>query len=90
MEYYYTLEQAREILKQEALEKQMAKEKRDKERKAKRKEKFLYFLKQKLIGVVLVIIAIASPIMLDGDATASLFILPMGLYTIFTKERVII
>ena len=58
------------------------------ERKAKR-ESFIYKAKQKLIGVVAICVSIASPILLDGDATISVIMLPLGIYMIFTKEKVI-
>ena len=83
---YYTLDQAREILREEARQKRIARQKRE----AKRKAKTIYFLKQKMIGIALIIISILIPILLDGDATASLLFLPLGIYVLFTKERVII
>ena len=58
------------------------------ERKAKR-ESLLYKAKQKLIGVVAICVSIASPLLLDGDATISLIMLPLGIYILFTKEKVI-
>ena len=58
------------------------------ERKAKR-ESFLYKAKQKLIGVIAICVSIASPILLDGDATISVIMLPLGIYMLFTKEKVI-
>ena len=58
------------------------------ERKAKR-ESLLYKAKQKLLGVVAIGISIASPLLLDGDATVSVIMLPLGLYLLFTKEKVI-
>ena len=70
----YTLQEARRII--------------NAERKAKR-ESLLYKAKQKLIGVVAIGISIASPILLDGDATISVIMLPLGIYMLFTKEKVI-
>lgn len=58
------------------------------ERKAKR-ESLLYKAKQKLLGVVAIGVSIASPLLLDGDATVSVIMLPLGLYLLFTKEKVI-
>ena len=82
---YYTLDQAREILREESRQKRLARQKRE----AKRKAKTIYFLKQKMMGIALIIISILIPILLDGDATASLLFLPLGIYVLFTKERVI-
>ena len=47
-----------------------------------------YFIKQKLIGVVIVLFAIFTIFMLDGDATAALLIAPIGICMIFTKKMV--
>ena len=52
-----------------------------------KKHKLLYFLKQKLLGLVLVGLGILIPFVLDGDATVSVIIVPMGLFALFTKER---
>ena len=49
-----------------------------------------YFLKQKLCGLILAAIGIIVPIVCDGDVTASLLLVPMGLYVLFTKEKVMI
>ena len=56
-------------------------------RQAKR-EKILYYAKQKLLGILAIGISIASPLLLDGDATFSLFALPLGIWLLFTKEKV--
>ena len=58
------------------------------ERQAKR-ESLLYKAKQKLLGILAIAVSIASPLLLDGDATISVIMLPLGIYTLFTKEKVI-
>ena len=73
-EQTYTLSEAKRII--------------NAERQAKR-ESSIYKTKQKLIGVVAIGISIASPLLLDGDATISLIMLPLGIYVLFTKEKVI-
>lgn len=70
----YTLREARRII--------------NAERQAK-KEALLYYAKQKLLGILAIGISIASPLLLDGDATVSVIMLPLGLYLLFTKEKVI-
>lgn len=82
---YYTLDEAREILREEARQKRLARQKREEEKK----ERFLYFLKQKMMGIAMIILSILIPIVCDGDATASLITLPLGLFILFTKEKVI-
>lgn len=46
-------------------------------------------LLQKLLGIIEIGISIISPFIMDGDATVSLFMLPMGLYTLLTKKNII-
>ena len=70
----YTLSEARRII--------------NAERQAKRKS-LLYYAKQKFIGLLAIGISIASPLLLDGDATISVIMLPLGLYLLFTKEKVV-
>lgn len=48
-----------------------------------------YFLKQRLGGVILLIIAIFSIILSGGDATAALLIIPMGLALIVSKSKLL-
>ena len=55
---------------------------------SRRKEDRRYFIKQRLCGLAMLIIGIATPILLDGDATVSLFAVPLGLYLIFTRNKV--
>ena len=45
--------------------------------------------KQKLLGLLAIAASIVSPLLLDGDATISLIMLPLGIYMLFTKEKVI-
>ena len=51
------------------------------------KRKLIYYLKQKLCGLVFVTIGLAVPFFLDGDATASILLIPLGLYILFTREH---
>jgi hypothetical protein len=44
-------------------------------------------LKQKLSGLLLVIISLVTIPINEYDATAALFLVPLGLYLIFTKEQ---
>ena len=73
-EQKYTLEDAKRIIEAEQKEK---------------REMFLYKAKQKFIGMLAIGISIASPLLLDGDATISVIMLPLGLYLLFTKEKVV-
>lgn len=46
-----------------------------------------YFLKQKLSGLVMIAIGVIS-VMLLADATFAVIAVPLGLYLIVTKEKV--
>lgn len=79
---------ARQITSEETYTLSEAKRIINAERQAKR-EKILYYAKQKLLGILAIGISIASPLLLDGDATISIIMLPLGIYMLFTKEKVI-
>ena len=59
-------------------------------RKSTRRQKAerIYYIKQKLSGLTMSAIGIFTPFLLDGDATFSLIALPLGLFLVFTKEKV--
>ena len=58
------------------------------EREYSRKKKInrKYYAKQKLVGLLMIVISVITPL-LTGDATISLIMLPLGLYLIFTKDK---
>lgn len=47
----------------------------------------IYFIKQKLCGLAMIVIGIICPILLDGDATFSLIAIPIGIGLLVTKQR---
>lgn len=53
----------------------------------KEKEERVYFLKQKLSGLVMTGLGILTPFIADGDATPSLLFIPLGLLFMFSKEK---
>ena len=60
----------------------------DQARKARKKSEKIYYIKQKLSGLTMAAVGIITPILLDGDATFSLIALPLGIWLLFTKEKV--
>lgn len=54
----------------------------------RRETKYLYYMKQRLSGVIMATIGIVMPVVLDGDITFSLVSLPLGIFLLFTKEKV--
>lgn len=49
----------------------------------------LYYMKQRLLGAIMTAIGIVMPI-LDGDVTISLIALPLGIFLMITREKVIL
>lgn len=84
MEKLYTLEEAKKIIEEENKQKaiRMAK------RKARKRAEAIYYIKQKLSGLIMASIGIITPILFGGDATFSLIALPLGIWLLFTKEKV--
>ena len=78
---------ARQITSEETYTLLEAKQIINAERQAKR-GLLLYKAKQKLLGVLAIGVSIASPLLLE-DVTASIIMLPLGLYLLFTKQRTI-
>lgn len=58
-------------------------------RAERRRQEKLYYIKQKIFGIIMATFGVLIPFIAGGDATISLFIIPMGLYMIFTKEKVL-
>ena len=83
---YYTLDQARQIIAEENKQKAIRKA----ERKARKRAEAIYYIKQKLSGLIMAAIGIITPILFGGDATFSLIALPLGIWLLFTKEKVMI
>lgn len=54
-----------------------------------RREVVLPLIKQKLLGLGMVALSIIMPIALDGDATMSVILLPIGLYALLTRKNII-
>jgi len=61
---------------------------RETKRRIKQRAERLYYIKQRLSGVIMATIGIITPFVLDGDATVSLFALPLGMFLMMTREKV--
>ncbi|QHJ73851.1 hypothetical protein [Butyrivibrio phage Idris] len=48
-----------------------------------------YFLIQRSVGLVLVAANVLAAYVLDGDITAAVFLVPLGIYLMLTKEQVL-
>ena len=56
--------------------------------KQERKQERRYYIKQKLVGGSLVVLSVLCPLLLQ-DITASVFLLPLGVGVMVTKDKVI-
>jgi uncharacterized membrane protein len=63
--------------------------KKKREQRIKEREKVLYFLKQKALGVFVLIFTAISIWLLDGDATIGAVMIPLGIMLIFSKKPII-
>lgn len=63
---------------------------REARRRIKQRTEQLYYMKQRLSGVIMTVIGIVTPFLLDGDATFSLVALPLGIFLMMTREKVMI
>lgn len=51
-------------------------------------KKFTYFLLQKLCGLAFIAIGIIIPAVCDKDVTISILVIPLGLYLLITRKRI--
>ena len=61
---------------------------RETRRRIKQRTERLYYLKQRISGAIMAAIGIVAPFVCDGDVTVSLFELPLGIFLLLTKEKV--
>lgn len=61
---------------------------RETKRRIRQRTEHLYYMKQRLSGAIMAVIGIITPFVMDGDATFSLIVLPLGVFLLLTKEKV--
>lgn len=61
---------------------------RETKRRIKQRTEHLYYMKQRISGAMMATIGIITPFILDGDATFSLFAIPLGIFLLLTQEKV--
>lgn len=62
---------------------------REAQRKIRQRTEHVYYMKQRFCGIVMAAIGSVTPFLLNGDATFSLFALPLGIFLLLTKEKVV-
>ena len=73
----------------EAMRYNIQRQRKRRQRAAQRRYERKYFAVQKLWGLGLTAMGIATPFILDGDATASLLMLPLGLTLMLSKKHLL-
>lgn len=63
---------------------------RESKRRTRQRTEPLYYIKQRLSGLIMAAIGIITPFVCDGDATVSLFALPLGIFLLLTREKVMV
>lgn len=61
---------------------------RETQRRIRQRTERLYYMKQRLSGVIMTVIGIIMPFVLDGDATFSLVAFPLGIFLLLTRKKV--
>lgn len=61
---------------------------REVKRKNRQRAERRYYIKQRLSGLIMAVIGIVVPFIFGGDITFSLFALPLGIFLLLTKEKV--
>ncbi len=59
---------------------------REKTKKAKKKEKLIYNTIQRAAGFLMIIIGLIISYLMDGDSTALIILVPFGLYMMFVND----
>lgn len=65
---------------------QQARRQQEREREARR----WYFLKQRVLGVAMLIFTVLAVWILEGDATIALITVPLGLALIFSRQKLVV
>lgn len=55
---------------------------------ARKKRLVIYYIKQKLSGLLMLALGILTPVLMDGDATTSIIFVPMGIFLLLTRKKV--
>ena len=61
---------------------------REAKRRIKQRTEHLYYMKQHISGVIMATIGIVTSFVLGGDATFSLVALPLGIFLMLTRKKV--
>lgn len=63
---------------------------RETKRRIRQRTEHLYYMKQRISGAIMAAIGIITPFVLDGDVTFSLVALPLGIFLMLTREKIMI
>lgn len=63
---------------------------RETKRRIRQRTEHLYYLKQRLSGAIMAAVGVAAPFVLNGDASFLLVALPLGIFLLLAKEKIVI
>ena len=63
---------------------------RETKRRIRQRTEHLYYMRQRISGAIMAAIGIITPFVLDGDVTFSLVALPLGIFLMLTREKIMI
>lgn len=63
---------------------------KNKKLQRKRARRRLYFIKQRLIGIAILLFTVLMAWLLDGDATLAIITIPIGILLIFSKRKILL
>lgn len=86
---YYTLDQAREILQQQRHHEWLVTQKKLQRVKRKQRQRKIYYIKQKLLAALVLIIGLLAAILLPGTegVTLAVFLWLMGVPLFHSKQK---
>lgn len=61
---------------------------RETQRRIRQRTERIHCLVQRLAGAIMTAIGFFTPLLCDNDITASIIILPLGVYLLLTRERI--
>lgn len=51
--------------------------------------KQMYYVKQKLLGLLVILLGVLSASVFEHDLTAAIILVPLGVFLVFTKQKFI-
>ena len=60
----------------------------ERKRAERKRQEIAYYLCQKCVGLFFALLGCVSPVLFDGDGTATIVLVPFGLYLMLTRKKI--